>query len=256
MLNKCLTSVIILLLLIGCKRQDQSVVIYCSLDKIYSEPILDAFEKETGIQVKAVYDTELTKTVGLVNRIIAEASNPRCDVFWNNEISRTILLKNKNLLQAYTSPGTLDIPSKYKDNEGFWTGFAARGRIIIYNKAKLAGDDLPSSIMDLADIKWNGKAAIAYPLFGTTATHAAALFSDFGDEWATSFFNQVLKNEIAILDGNATVRDQVVAGDYWWGFTDTDDANNITCIYGFIRIKAFQPLSIIPITGTIFYTNF
>jgi len=192
---------------------------------MYSEPILKNFEKQSGIKVKAVYDTELTKTVGLVNRIIAEASNPQCDVFWNNEISRTILLQEKNQLQPYPSPSAFDIPSKYKDSLGYWAGFAARARIIIYNKSKCNPEDLPTSIMDLRKAKWKGKAAIAYPLFGTTATHAATLFSEYENDWAMEFFNTVRENEVGILDGNATVRDRVASGAYYWGFTDTDDAN-------------------------------
>jgi len=192
---------------------------------MYSEPILKDFEKETGIKVKAVYDTELTKTVGLVNRLIAEASNPQCDVFWNNEISRTIVLKNKKLLSSYISSNASDIPEEFKDSEGYWTGFAARARIIIYNKNKFGGDTLPCSILDLLKPKWKGKAAIAYPLFGTTSTHSAVIFSKYGEEWATDFFRKIKDNEIAILDGNATVRDQVASGEFWWGMTDTDDAN-------------------------------
>ena len=35
--------------------------------------------------VRAVYDSEAVKTVGLVNRLIAEKANPQCDLFWNNE---------------------------------------------------------------------------------------------------------------------------------------------------------------------------
>jgi len=225
MKNKLICLFGLLLLMASCTRNKNEVVIYCSLDKMYSEPILKDFEKESGIKVKAVYDTELTKTVGLVNRIIAEASNPQCDVFWNNEISRTILLQEKNQLQPYPSPSAFDIPSKYKDSLGYWAGFAARARIIIYNKSKCDKDDLPSSMLDLSKEKWKGKAALAYPLFGTTATHAATLFSEYGNDWAMDFFESLIENEVGILDGNATVRDRVVSGAYYWGFTDTDDAN-------------------------------
>ncbi len=225
MIKKIISLLGLLFLLISCSQNKNEVVVYCALDKMYSEPILKDFEKETGIKVKPVYDTELTKTVGLVNRIIAEANHPQCDVFWNNEISRTILLKNEDILQSYYSPNAADIPSGYKDAEGFWAGFAARARIIIYNKEKCDPQQLPSTIMDLENKKWKGKAAMAYPLFGTTATHAATLFSEYGDDWAVSFFNAVKENETGILDGNATVRDRVVSGDYCWGFTDTDDAN-------------------------------
>ncbi len=224
-LKKIVFLISLLFVLASCSQNKNEVVVYCSLDKIYSEPILKDFENQTGIRVKAVYDTELTKTVGLVNRIIAESNYPQCDVFWNNEISRTIMLKNQEILQAYHSPNAADIPIEYKDADGYWAGFAARARVIIYNKEKCDPSNLPASILDLVNEKWKGKATLAYPLFGTTATHAAAIFSEYGHDWAVDFFNAVKKIETGILDGNATVRDRVVNGDYSWGFTDTDDAN-------------------------------
>jgi len=216
---------VLITLLIGCSKKTDEVIIYCALDRIYSEPILKNFEKETGIKVKAVYDMEITKTVGLVNRIIAESSNPQCDVFWNNEISRTILLKSKGLLESYKSSESEKIPEKFKDGSDYWTGFAARARIIIYNKDKFIKKELPNSVLDLVKPEWKGKAAIANPLFGTTATHSAVFSSIYGIEWTKDFFNKIKENEIGILDGNATVRDMVVSGEFWWGMTDTDDAN-------------------------------
>ena len=64
----------------GCKGKaggkKQEVVVYTSMDMVYSQPVFDAFEKETGIKVLAVYDSEATKTIGLVNRLIAEKDNP------------------------------------------------------------------------------------------------------------------------------------------------------------------------------------
>ena len=62
---------------------DREVVIYTSVDQVFSEPILNGFEKAKGIKVKAVYDVEASKTAGLVNRLIAEKDRPKCDVFWN-----------------------------------------------------------------------------------------------------------------------------------------------------------------------------
>jgi iron(III) transport system substrate-binding protein len=64
----------------------EDVVIYTSVDQVFSEPVLTAFQKKTGIKVKALYDIEAAKTVGLVNRLIAEKSNPKPDVFWNSEV--------------------------------------------------------------------------------------------------------------------------------------------------------------------------
>ena len=68
----------------------QTVVVYVSEDQIFSEPILKDFEKEAGIQIKAVYDTEEAKSTGAMNRLIAEKNNPQADVYWANEPLRAI----------------------------------------------------------------------------------------------------------------------------------------------------------------------
>jgi iron(III) transport system substrate-binding protein len=211
-------------LMTGCGGSDtETVVVYTALDEMYSRPILDAFEAETGWQVDAVYDTEAAKTTGLVTRLISEASRPRADVFWNNEVAQTILLQEKGVLAPYASANAKTIPPNFKDLDHFWTGFAARARVIIYNTDLL--EQAPQSVLELTDPKWAGKASIAIPLFGTTATHAGALYALWGEEKALQWFKDVKANDIAILSGNATVRDLVAQGEYAWGLTDTDDAN-------------------------------
>jgi iron(III) transport system substrate-binding protein len=207
----------------GCGSDRETVVVYTALDEMYSQPVLEAFTAATGIEVLPVYDTEASKTTGLVSRIIAEADRPRADVFWNNEVAQTIVLQRRNLLEAYRSPSAEAIPDAFKDPDGFWTGFAARGRVITYNTDLVS--EPPTSIEDLLDETWSGRAAIAKPLFGTTATHAAALFALWGEDRAKEFFRGLTTNSIAVLAGNATVRDLVASGEYAWGLTDTDDAN-------------------------------
>jgi iron(III) transport system substrate-binding protein len=212
----------------GCKGKaggkQQEVVVYTSLDKVFSQPILEAFEKETGIKVLDVYDSEATKTTGLVNRLIAEKDSPRADIFWNSETGRTIILKEKGILAKYISPSAADIPAQFKDPEDYWTGFAARCRILIYNTTMLKQEDLPKSIFELTDPRWNGKVALAYPLFGTTSTHAAALFANLGDEKAKEFYQNLKNNNVMLTDGNASARDRVADGTVPIAFTDTDDA--------------------------------
>lgn len=217
----------------------RQVVVYTALDQPFSEPVLQDFEKTTQIKVKAVYDIEATKTTGLVNRLIAEKRNPRCDVFWNNEIINTIVLKRKGVLAPYTSPSARDIPASFKDKEGFWAGFAARARVLVVNTEMLTVPDYPRSILDFTEPAWKGKAAIANPLFGTTATHVAALFSFMGQQKAKQYLLNLKANSIRIVDGNSVVRDQVGTGELPAGFTDTDDVN--TGILSGMPIRAVYP---------------
>lgn len=65
---------------------------------------------------------------------------------------------------------------------------------------------------------------IAYPMFGTTATHAAALYSYLGKEKARDFFANVSQRQVRVVDGNSVVRDLVADGPLVFGLTDTDDA--------------------------------
>ncbi len=215
----------IVFLAVPINTQAAEVVVYTALDQIYSEPLLNQFEKTTGIRVLPVYDTEANKTVGLVNRLMAEKARPRCDVFWNNEIARTLVLKKENVLAPYKSPKADDIPTRYRDPENYWTGFAARARILIVNTELVPENETPTSMDDLIDLKWKGKAVIANPLFGTTSTHTAALFAEIGPAKAKDYFHALKENEVTIAAGNAMVRDMVARGERHFGWTDTDDAN-------------------------------
>ncbi len=248
----CVLIVLALVLCIGCSKQNENqVVIYTSLDQIFSEPILNEFETKTGIQVKTVYDVEASKTTGLVNRLIAEKKRPKCDVFWNSEVARTIVLMKKDVLEPYVSPSSIDIPTQFKDKTGYWTGFAARARILIYNTNLINENQLPNSILAFAEPKWKNKVALSYPLFGTTATHMAALYAVLGQEKTEKYLTALKANDIIIVDGNSVTRDLVVEGQVPIAFTDTDDAN--------VAIQSGKPVNILypdkDGMGTLFIPN-
>jgi iron(III) transport system substrate-binding protein len=210
----------------GCWRfgKEPRVVVYTALDSDFSAPIFERFEESSGIAVLPKYDVESTKTVGLVNRILAESDRPRCDVFWNNEILNTLRLAKRGLLEPYTPPGAAQLPAMYRAADGAWHGFAARARVLVVNRDLVADADRPQSIHDLLDPRWRGKVGIAKPLFGTTATHAACLFAHLGDDRAKEFFRRLKQNGVQILSGNKQVALAAASGQIAFGLTDTDDA--------------------------------
>jgi len=219
----CWPLLLWMLALVGCGKPGREVVLYTSVDSFIAEPIVREFEKASGIRVVMLGDTESSKTVGLVNRLIAERANPRCDVFWNSELLRTLVLKNQGVLAPYASPSAADIPAEFKDKEGYWHGFAARARVIIYNRG-LAGDSPPQSVADFADPKWRGKLCLANPMFGTATAHMAAVIAALGPGPASELFRRMRQNEVALVPGNSVVKDLVARGEFAAGLTDTDDA--------------------------------
>lgn len=223
--------------LVGAGDGQQSVVVYCALDREFAEPILADFTRQTGIRVEPKFDVESTKTVGLVQAILAESDRPRCDVFWNNEILHTLRLQQMGLLAGYQPSIATRYPAAFRDPHGRWHGFAARARVLLIRRDAFGDGPRPTSIHDLANEKWRGRAGIAKPLFGTTATHAACLFATWGDEKAEEFFRQLKANDIQIMAGNKQVAQAVSSGQLDFGLTDTDDA--------IVEIEAGHPVEIV-----------
>jgi len=159
----------------------EEVVVYTSVDQPFSEPIFKEFEKRSGIKVLAVYDTEETKSTGVVNRLIAEARQrrPTCSC-------RAIRCGRSCSSSAGSCnppvAGRRVGPAHFRGSDGTWTGSAARARILLVNKQKVSTAEMPRSVRDLAAPRWKGQTALANPLFGTTTMHVAALFGVWGED--------------------------------------------------------------------------
>lgn len=211
----------------GCvPRAESDVVVYSALDRDFASPILDAFERtqdhETGVLPK--FDVESTKTVGLVQLIIAEKDAPACDLFWNNEIMHTVRLQKLGLLQPHDWKVEPGWPTDMIASDGTWCGFAARARVLIVNTDLLTSpDQYPTSVSELTDPKWAKKCAMARPLFGTTATHFAVLRESNGRDKTIEQLKAIRDNAV-VLSGNKQVALAVSSGEVAWGLTDTDDA--------------------------------
>ena len=100
-----------------------SLTLYCAHDLPFVESLVAEFETETGIDVAIVADTEATKSLGLVRRIVAEKDAPQADVFWNNQLLGTLELAEQDLLAPLAVPNVQRIPDAHRGET--WAGFGA-----------------------------------------------------------------------------------------------------------------------------------
>lgn len=198
------------------------LVVYCAHDSIYSETILREFERRTGIALAIRFDTEATKSLGLVELIFHEREHPSCDVFWNNEVLGTLRLSEAGLLLPYRGPGFARVPAEFRDPEGRWAGFAARLRVYVGNTISLPLLHEFSVARALA-AQTLDRVAISKPLYGTTLTQYAVLWRHWGRERLVAWHRDCRRRGIIEGAGNAAVKDLVAQGACDLGFTDTDD---------------------------------
>lgn len=221
----CLTAVSIFTSSLSCKSKSngtrRQVVLYCSVDQTVAEPVIAAFQKQTGIEVLTRYDTEAGKTVGLIQRILAEKQSPSADVFWSSEVFHTIRLGRKGLL--VNSGGGAHRPSRLTGRGGQWHGFALRARVIGYSTRRVSAADAPKSLEDLLGDKWKGRIVMADPRFGTTGGDIASWFAHYGQGRAREILAALKVNEVRLVAGNSIAVRMVATGQADVCLTDTDD---------------------------------
>ena len=188
-------------------RSQAQVIAYCAQDQVYAEPIFREFSRQSGVRVRAVYDSEAVKTVGMANRLLAERPHPQCDVFWGNEELRTRQLAAQNV---------------FRETNG-WAAVGYRSRRIVINTNRLSLAAAPRSLLELTNEAWRGRVALAYPQFGTTATHFHALRQYWGDGPWEAWCRALAANRPLLVDGNSVVVRMVGRGGAWIGLTDSDD---------------------------------
>ena len=221
--------------LLSCRASRQNAVtVYVSEDQVFSEPILKDFERESGIKVNAVFDTEEAKSTGVMNRLLAEKANPQADVYWANEPVRADVLRQQEISTPFRPANAADILDQFRDPNGYWTGFSARVRLMVVNKNSKA---IPRSILAYVDPQWKGKAVIANPLFGTTTAQMAALFALWGDEKGNRFLDGLKANQVKLSTGNGESADFVSSGEFDFALVDSDDAVS--------RVRQGKPIEII-----------
>ncbi|HOK77123.1 MAG TPA: substrate-binding domain-containing protein [Verrucomicrobiota bacterium] len=229
--TECLFAIVSLMVLVaaGCKPAAPStrseVVVYCAQDHVYAEPILAEFTRQTGIRVRSVYDSEAVKTVGLANRLLAERAHPQCDVFWGNEELRTRQLAAQDV---------------FRPTNG-WAAMGYRSRRIVINTNLLDISRAPRSLLELTNAEWRGRVVLAYPLFGSTATHFMALRQHWGAEKWEAWCRALMANRPLMVDGNSVSAKMVARGEAWIGLTDSDDI--------LVEQRRGAPLSALPLTA-------
>ncbi len=204
-----------------------SVTLYSSVDADVLEPLLAKLTKTTGIAVKAVGDTEATKSTGLLTRIISESSQPTADVFWSSEPLGLAELAKRGLLVPGLAAPSAQWPANLIGADSSWIGFAIRLRQIVHTtegpNGRLSGRTPPATLEDLTNPIWKGRIGIARPQFGTTRGHMAWLLMLWGPQRFETWLKKLADNGVRLLDGNSMVVRSIGTGLIDVGLTDSDD---------------------------------
>jgi iron(III) transport system substrate-binding protein len=208
------TSLLACLLLAGGAHASNQVNLYTTREPGLVQPLLDAFSKQTGVQVRTVFVRD-----GLLERVRAEGKRSPADVLMTVDTGNLLDLVSAGQTQGVRSK-TLEtaIPAHLRGRTGHWYALSLRDRVLYARKdLDLAG----FSYEQLAHPRWKGRVCIRSGQHPYNTSLIAAMIAHQGEQKTEAWLRGVKAN----LARKPTGGDRDVARDILAGICDIGIAN-------------------------------
>jgi iron(III) transport system substrate-binding protein len=212
-------TIVLAPLLTACGGDDgPSITVYNAQHEELLDEVAPLFTEKTGIEVKLRSGSDLE----LANQLVQEGDASPADVFLTENSPAMTLVDNAGLLTKVDQDTLDQIPAEYVPSDQNWTGFIARSTVLVYNKDAVSKDELPRSLMDLADPEWAGRIAYS-PTGADFQAIVSAVVETQGEDAARAWLSGLADNGTE-LENNLVVLDKVNSGEvdagviyhYYW----------------------------------------
>ena len=184
------------------------LVIYSGRSENLVSPILERFEKESGVDISVRYGD----TAELAAAILEEGDNTRADVFFSQDAGALAALASRDLLAALPEASLDVVDERFKDPEGRWVGVTGRARVVAYNTDKLTEADVPEDIFELTDPKWKDRVGMP-PTNASFIAFVSALTEEHGRDKTKAFLEGLKANGAKTYDNNIVTIEAVADGE-------------------------------------------
>jgi iron(III) transport system substrate-binding protein len=204
------------------------ITVYNAQHEELLNELAPAWSEKTGIDVKLRNGEDFE----LANQLVQEGSASPADVFLTENSPAMSLVDSKGMFDTLPTSILKQVPSQYEPSDGNWIGFAARSTVLVYNASMISADQLPTSIMDLADPEWAGKVGFS-PSGADFQAIVSAVLKEEGPD-ATEAWLKGLKANGKVYDGNDVVLASVNSGQvavgiiyhYYWYRDQAESGDN------------------------------
>lgn len=198
--------------------QPDTLQIYSAQHIEVTKAVAAQFTEETGIptQVRDGQDSSMG------HMIVKEGSSSPADVFLTENSPAMTLVEREGLLAPVGATALDQVREGLAPSSRLWAPIAARSTVLVYNKDLISEQDLPSSMMELADPKWSGKWGAA-PGGADFQAIAAGMLAERGES-ETRAWLQALADNAEVYQNNIATMKAVNAGEvpvgimyhYYW----------------------------------------
>jgi iron(III) transport system substrate-binding protein len=203
------------------------LVVYCTVQEEWCRPMVQAFEKATGIKVSMT-----RKSSGeFYAQIKAEAANPKGDIWWGGTGDPHLQAAEEGLTEPYKSPNMGQLQDwairQWDASKGRTVGVYAGALGYSYNTEQLKKKNIPppKCWADLTKPAFKDEIQVANPnSSGTSYTMLATFVQLMGEDKAFEFMKQLHKNVNQYTKSGAAPARAAATGESLVGITFQHDA--------------------------------
>ena len=186
----------------------ETLTLYSGRSKSLVEPIIQQFEKETGIEVKVSY----ANTTQLAAKLRTEGDKSPASLFWAQDAGALGAVSKNGLFAKLPESILSKVPETFRHTDGLWLATSGRARVLAYSPERVRTDALPDSIFDLTQPKWKGKVGWA-PLNASFQAFITAMRAQVGEERAEQWLRDMKANGAKAYQKNTPIIEALAAGE-------------------------------------------
>nr|AFD03408.1 iron complex ABC transporter substrate-binding protein [uncultured archaeon W5-61a] len=202
---------------LGGPRAEGTVLVYGSIDAEDIQPVIDAFEAANpDIRIEYIRGSPSELFTRITTELDAGAQSADLTLV---SFPGTLQLIREDVYRTYRSPEAAAYPADLKAPDGLWTSVILLGQVIVYNTDLVPPEDLPKTLSDLTDPKWNGKIIMHDYSRGTTSTQIwGSMAERIGEEAVVKFLTDLEANVDPSLQRRTGIQtDDVASGEFHIG---------------------------------------
>ena len=202
------SSIVLLLFTLIGTVHAETLTLYSGRSKSLVEPIIKQFEEKSGIQVEVSYGG----TTQLAAAILTEGDKSPASLFWAQDAGALGAVSKKAMFDKLPESILTQVPSGFRDAEGFWIATSGRARVLAYSPDRVKMEELPESIFDLTQPMWKGRVGWA-PTNASFQAFVTSLRVQIGEERTEEWLRGMKANGIKKYAKNTPIIEALAAGE-------------------------------------------
>jgi len=199
----------------ACGGGRDALTIYSGRTENLIGPLLERFSEESGVAI----DVRYGDSADLALLIAEEGERSPADVILSQSPGPVGFLAQRDLLAPLEASVLERVDEAYRSPAGLWVGLSARQRVLVYNQELVDETELPDSVLDLADPRFEGQVGVA-PSNGSFQDFVSIMRQTQGDEATAAWLAAMAENGSPAYANNNAIVEAVGRGEIPMGLVN------------------------------------